>query len=85
MEPLNPQPAYPFDEPMSPRQEAILNLGWDVMKHQNVAHLFIWLAADGWQGGNEITAWQHAPGQVAVKIKPWETLHLAAPGTKSLN
>ena len=42
----------PFADPMTPRQEAILNLGWDVMKHQNCAHLFIWLAADGWEGGN---------------------------------
>lgn len=62
---------------MTPRQAWILDFGWEVMKHQNTAHLFLWLAADGWQGGNELLAWQHGPGQVAVKIKPWETLVLA--------
>lgn len=69
----------PFDTPMTPRQAAILDFGWDVMKHANTAHMFLWLAEDGWQGGHELLAWQHGPGQVAVKIKPWETLVLANP------
>lgn len=79
-----PQPLTspnPFDTPMSPRQSEILDLGWEVMKHQGVAHVFLWLAEDGWQGGHEILAWRHGPGVVAVKIKPWETLYLVSPTT----
>ena len=81
----NPEPVNPFADPMTPRQAWTLDFGWEIMKRANCAHLFLWLADDGWIGGNEITAWQHAPGQIAVKIKPWEALHLAAAGTQSLN
>jgi len=69
---------------MTPETAATLDIGWEVMKHQGVAHLFIWLEKDGWEGGHELLAWQHGPGQVAVKIKPWERLHLMT-GTQSLN
>lgn len=66
----------PFEQQMTPRQTEILDFGWEIMKHQNAAHLYLWLAEDGWRGGHELMAWQHGPGQVAVKIKPWETLVL---------
>jgi hypothetical protein len=82
---MTPEPSkIPFGEGMTPRQEKILDFGWEIMKYQNTAHIFLWLAADGWRGGNEITAWQHGPGQIAVKIKPWEVLGITPVGT-SLN
>lgn len=61
---------------MTERQEEILDLGWELMKYAHSPSMFLWLAEDGWQGGHQLTAVPHGPGQVQVKIKPWETLVL---------
>lgn len=60
---------------LTPRQERILDLGWEIMKANSMPHIYLWLAEDGWQGGHEILAIPFE-GQVAVRIKPWETLIL---------
>lgn len=93
-----PQPAAgdgqqsqpPRDPPqplLTARERTFLNVGWQVMKHQNVAHLFLWLAdeedAEAWRGGSEVVAWQHTPGQIGVKAVPYETLIL--PSLTTLN
>lgn len=60
---------------LSERQAWILDFGWEIMKANTMPHIFLWLAEDGWQGGHEIRA-EPYDGQVAVRIKPWETLIL---------
>lgn len=66
----------PFDTPLTPRQKQIVDIGWEVMKHVDSPHVFLWLEEDGWEGGHELNAWQHSPGVAAIKIKPWPTLVL---------
>lgn len=71
-----PLASTPEEAGLTPRQAEILDFGWEVMKSQGHPHIFLWLAADGWEGGHEIRAYPHGPGSIAVRIKPWEALVL---------
>ncbi len=59
-------------------KEQILDFGWEVMKHMEAPHIFLWLASEGWVGASEVYATRADPENVKVQLKFWPTAVLPA-------
>lgn len=72
--------------PYTAREREILDFGWQLAQAYYPQApglvppaIYIWLAEDGWLGGSTVMIERHDASTMAVTVKTWEALMLAAP------